>query len=355
MLKQYLGLTPSDKLYILNQAVNFSDSESDEDAAALVSNEADGIADLIGILKPEVLKDEEAIEEIAEATDTDEELIKDLAETKGAVEEEADAKGMTPEQKEEFFSSVASQVIGEFVQDAYERKGLLAFFSEPLLYRGFSDEDEDTVEAVKLVKYIDEDAMTSKPAEEIASIVAEATDGDKEAIKDVVEAVQEAVNFANMESARVFSDTVAALAAESGQMANDNVQSVLNILDQAANMEQQRIAAGENVSKRIPQGQTPNEAVGTETDPIKAGELPANIGQVLVEQANGGINQGIVAAPAALNPTANFSNKNPIPGAISYINGYEQQYVTNFSNPMSYGAVNSVVASMREFSELMMD
>lgn len=364
MLKQYTGLTPSDKLQILNQAVNFSDSESSDNAAALVSNEADGIADLVGILKPEVLSNETALEEISEATDTDEDLIKDLAETKISVEDEGDAKGMSPEEKEEFFSNVAAQVIGDFVQDAFNRKGLLAFFSEPLLYQGFSDAAEDTVEAVKLIKYVSDDALANKDASEIATIVSEATDGDQEAIKDVVEAVQQAVNFANQESARVFSDTVAAIAAESGALANNNVQSVLEILDQAANMEQQRIAAGENISKRIPQAQTPNESTPTETDPIKIGELPSNIGQILVDQANGGINQGAVAAPAVNtgngNPAVMFSGKNQNPGAISYIGeaqtqGYPQP--TNFSNGgfNPYVGSNPLVDSMKEFAALTAD
>ena len=183
-------------------------------------------------------------------------------------------------------------------------------------------------------------------------------------IEDVVEAVQQAVNFANQESARVFSDTVAAIAAESGALANSNVQSVLDILDQAANMEQQRIAAGENISKRIPQAQTPNESTPTETDPSKIGELPSNLGQILVDQANGGINQGAVAAPVVNtgngNPAVMFSGKNQNPGAISYIGevqtqGYPQP--TNFSNGgfNPYIGSNPLVDSMKEVAALTAD
>lgn len=362
-IKQYLNITPGDKLNILNQSINFSDDEG-ETATDLIKNEAGGVADLVNILKPEVLSDKAAVEEIAEATDTDVKLVEDLASTKEEVNEKGDEAGLTKEEKEEYFSEIVKELLPSFVQNSFNNHGLLAFFSENLLTKNFADEAEDTVEGIKLVKYVDDDAIESKSAEEIASIISEATDADKEAVKDVVEVIQENVNFANIKSSQLFSDTLKELATDNAIAGNQQVQAVMNILNQAADQEQQRLAAGETVSKRLIQEQTGQETTQTETDPLKVGALPANLGNLIVDQVHANFNPGQVTAPApetpARSPFVAFSAKGNPPSALNYMTGMDgtnpnyYQNMQNFSN--SYNPpVNDTVAQMQEFATLLAD
>lgn len=366
-LKEYSNITPSDKLNILNQSINFSDDDG-ETATELIKNEANGIADLVNILKPEALENKAAVEEIAEATDTDVKLVEDMANTKSEVNEKGDEAGLTKEEKEEYFSEIMKELLPSFVQNSYNRHGLEAFFSNKLLYENFADTAEDTVEGIKLIKYVDEDAIESKSADEIADIISEATDADKEAVKDVVEVVQENVNFANTKSARLFSDTINELAKDSAIAGNQQVQAVMAVLNQAADQEQQRLAAGENVSKRVVQEQSGQETTNTETDPLKVGELPNNIGELIVNQVHQNFNPGNVSAPApevpAHSPFVAFSNNvspkgNP-PSALNYLNAGNDganpnfyQGMQNFSNA-GY-APNGTIAQMQEFAAMLQD
>lgn len=373
-IKQVLGMDPYIKLGLLNQSINFSEegkeAEATEETSKLIENEADGIADLTSILKPEVLKDSSAVSEIAQLTDTDPEIIKGAGEVKEKVDDEADKADLDEETKEEFFSAIWDEVKGEYIQRAFDRRGLGAFFSESLLQGNFSEE-EATVDGVKIVKYVDPEKIESKGPEAIADIISEATDGDKEVIKETVEAVSEAIQFADARALALFSEAMESMAAESAELNDQNVQSVLGILKQAAEQEEQRVEGGETVSTRLPQAQGAGEAPQTETDPLKPGELPENLGKHLVDQGQGGINLGDVAQPAQVaaqeNPLVAFSNpmikipgqianpsvyaKNPNPGVGYYL--YQAQngalVPTNFSNV----PVNNTTAMMREFADLL--
>lgn len=368
--KQVLNLSVADKLEVIATCHNFSDTpEAADKAQELLKNEADGIADLVSILKPNALKDEEAISVISEATDTDRQLIKDIADTKVTTDEKGDEAGMSLEEKQELFSSVWNDVKSTYVADSFNKYGFLSLFSENTL-KGFSDANEDTAEAVQVVKYVDPEIIEQKPAEKVASIIAEATDGDKEILETVVEAVKEAVNFANVKNVVLFADTIASLGKDAAAIGTENTAQVLSALANVAESEKARIASGENISVRAPMVQGPNEMVPTETDTIAVGKLPSNIGNLIVEQANGGINMGVPVAPAATatqtNPMVAFSNSNngmtyptSVQGMAQMLNdekatGYMQ---ANFSNQSGQNLVNfsadEEVNCMKEYGDLL--
>ena len=314
--KEITGMTVADKHAILMNCINFNDDkESSEKVQALVENETDGIADLVNLLKPEALTDPKAVNDISEATDTDAELIKELADSKNTTDEKSAELNLSPEEKQEFFSEVYYNLKPGLIADAWNRGGVQAFFSDKTL-EGSADANEDTVEAIQLVKYIDPEVMESKDASDIAEVIAEATDGDKEILKDVVETVKEAVNFSNIRNTELFANTIAELGADAANIASENTAQILATLKQSAIEEQEKIVNGANVSIRPPlaQSQLEQSQTPTETDGISMGKLPSDVGNFIVDQTVQSIKPTLTERPDNTQPPTNpfvaFSNTN---------------------------------------------
>lgn len=278
------GLTPAQKYQYIN-SFNFDDEGSTETAKELLENEGEKIGDLVSILKEEALTDDKAIEEIADATDVDANIIKDAAETKVEADAEGDANDASEEEKQEYFSLLWRERMWDSISfsiNRMEKEGLspfLCLFSEETVSGEEADKNEDTVEAIKLVKYIDEDAITKEGAEEIADIIAEVTDGDKEIIEEVIEEKEKAIAETAQSVGAFFSELIGEMAVVAGVNEQEAVQETLDALKRAGEEEASKIEDGENFLKTnyIHQQQA-NETPLTNTDPMNAIKLPEDIG-----------------------------------------------------------------------------
>lgn len=286
------GLTPAEK-YEYISAANFDDEESKETATALIENEGEKIGDLVSILKDEALEDNKALEEISEATDVDVNIIKDAAETKLETDEAGDAEGLDKEEKQELFSQVWRERMWDSIGDrinAYENQGISGFltmFSEETVTGEENNEDKDTVEAIKIVKYVDEEALEDEGAEEVADIIAEATDGDKEAIQEVIEEKQETIADTAQALYAYFSEVMGEMAVIAGVNEDETVKQTLAALEQAGEEEAKAIEDGENFLKESNiHGQKPSETALTNTDPMQAIKLSDEIGNRINAQIN---------------------------------------------------------------------
>lgn len=284
------GLTPAEKHEVINMA-NFDDEGSAETTKGLIENEGEKVGDLVAILKDEVLEDDKALDEIAEATDVDVNIIKDAADTKIEADAAGDEQGLSDEEKQELFSALWRErmfdSMGRII-DAYEKQnasGFLALFSEETIEGGEANEDKDTVEAIKIVKYVDQDAIAKEGAEEIADIIAEATDGDKDAIQEVVEEKEKAIADTVDAVSAYFSELMGEMAAVAGVEQNEAVQQALAALEQQGEAEAKKIEEGENMVK-INQlhDQKPSETALTNTDPTQTMKFPEELGNKINQQ-----------------------------------------------------------------------
>lgn len=284
------GLTPADKYEVINMA-NFDDEGSAETTKGLIENEGEKVGDLVAILKDEVLEDDKALDEIAEATDVNVNIIKDAADTKIEADAAGDEQGLSDEEKQELFSALWRErmfdSMGRII-DAYEKQnasGFLALFSEETIEGGEANEDKDTVEAIKIVKYVDQDAIAKEGAEEIADIIAEATDGDKDAIQEVVEEKEKAIADTVDAVSAYFSTLMGEMAAVAGVEQNEAVQQALAALEQQGEAEAKKIEEGENMVK-INQlhDQKPSETALTNTDPTQTMKFPEELGNKINQQ-----------------------------------------------------------------------
>ncbi len=254
-------------------SVNFSD-EGEQEAAGLVANKGNQGANLVNILKPEALTNKTAINEISEATDIDPEALKQMADTKEAANETAAEEGMDKETAEALYFSAINKLMPEIISSSLGRYGVYAFFSDSEINEGTSDGNADSVEAIKVVKYVDDSAITEKGADEVADIIAEATGADKDLIQEVVALKEDAINETNFSNMQVFSEVVEELANQAGMESNAAVSSVLNELKTKAEEMENRIASGEQIIKTEVQTQDPSETPVTNTDKLAPGSLP---------------------------------------------------------------------------------
>lgn len=284
------GLTPADKFQVINMA-NFDDEASKEATVGLVENEGEKVGDLVSILKDEALEDDKALEEIAKATDIDVNIIKDAAETKVEADEKGDEAGLGKEEKQEYFSALwrermfdsMSRVINAY--EANGHSGFLALFSEETIQGEENNKDKDTVEAIKIVKYVDEDAIVKEGAEEVADIIAEATDGDKEAIQEVVEEKEKAINDIVEAVAAYFSELMGEMAAIAGVEQDNAVSQALAALEQQGEEEAKAIEQGEAMIKTNNiHDQRPSETALTNNDPTRTMVFPEELGNRINQQ-----------------------------------------------------------------------
>lgn len=287
------GLTPEEKYQYIS-AFNFDEEGSTETAKELLENEGEKIGDLVAILKDEALEDDKAIEEIAEATDVDANIIKDAAETKMEADAEGDAADASKEEKQEYFSALWRKRMWDSISFSINRmesegySPFLALFSEETVAGEEANEDKDTVEAIKIVKYVDTDAIADEGAEEVADIIAEATDGDKDAIQEVVEEKAKTVTDTAEAVSAYFSEVMAEMAAVAGVNEQEAVQETLAALEQQAEAEARAIEGGENFLRTnyIHQQQA-GETPAANTDPMNMIKLPED----LASKINSDVNQ----------------------------------------------------------------
>lgn len=271
------GLTPADKFEVINMA-NFDDEAAKETTKELIENEGEKVGDLVSILKEEALSDDEALKEISEATDVDVDIIKDAAETKLEAEEEGDANGLSKEEKQEYFSYLWRErmfsSIGDVI-DNYEYQnfsGFLALFSEETITGEPQDEHKDTVEAIKIVKYVDDDVLTEEGAEEVADIIAEATDGDKEVIEEVLEQKEDAIAETAEAVAAYFSEEMNDMAVAAAIDQENAVDQALATFEEAGEEEAEGIEEGKTIYKTNNiHSQISSETPLTNIDPFEAG------------------------------------------------------------------------------------
>ena len=311
------GLTPADKFQVINMA-NFDDEASKEATTGLIENEGEKVGDLVSVLKDEALQDDEALEEIAEATDVDVNILKDAAETKIEADDEGDKEELSDEEKQAYFSMLWRErmfdSMGRVIR-AYElsdASGFLALFSEETIEGEEPNEDKDTVEAIKIVKYVDEDAIAKEGADEVADIIAEATDGDKEAIKEVIEEKEKAVADTAEAVAAYFSDLMGEMAAVAGVEQDAAVAQVYEALERAGEEEAKAIEEGENMIKiNHIHGQRPSETALTNNDPMRAMRFPEELGNRIntqVQQSYQIANSPDSIQVPNIQPGQNFNN-----------------------------------------------
>lgn len=277
------GLTPEDKFNYIS-AANFDDEGSNETTQALLENEGEKVGDLVAILKDEALEDNTAINEIAAATDVDAKIIKDAADTKVETDAEGDQAGLSDEEKQEYFSQVWRERMWTSIADTVDKwesngySGFLAMFSEETISGDESDTNKDTVEAIKIVKYVDDAAIAEEGADEIADIIAEATDGDKEVIKEVVEVKADAQNETAQAVAAYFSEVIGELAVKAGVEEGAAAQQAIAALEEAGEEEARRIEAGENFLRTaLVHDQDEGETALTNNDPNNMFKFPSEI------------------------------------------------------------------------------
>lgn len=352
---QFSGLTPADKYQYIS-AANFDDEASTEETKALIENEGDKVGDLVSVLKPEVLDDDRALEEIAEATDVDKEIIKGAAETREEVDESEEAEDLSKEEKQELFSALWKERMWDYIGfaiDSYEtngKSGFLALFSEDTITEGEANEDKDTVEAIKIVKYVDDQAISDEGAEEVADIIAEATDGDKDAIKEVIEEKENSVASATEAMAAFFSEVMAEMAAVAGVNQDSAVSEALAALEQAGEEEAKAIEQGENTIKQNNiHGQKTSETALTNNDPMQIMKFPEEIGNRINSQVSQAYQisntPDSIQLPNVL-PGQNFNNigfNYQRTGFNPDVNAYGQQV----ENKVMPGAPESVFPALR--------
>lgn len=346
------GLTPEDKFNYIS-AANFDDEGSNETTQALLENEGEKVGDLVSILKDEALEDNTAINEIAAATDVDAKIIKDAADTKVETDAEGDQAGLSDEEKQEYFSQVWRERMWTSIADTVDKwesngySGFLAMFSEETISGDESDSNKDTVEAIKIVKYVDDAAIAEEGADEIADIIAEATDGDKDVIKEVVEVKADAQNETAEAVAAYFSEVIGELAVKAGVEEGAAVQQAIAALEEAGEEEARRIEAGENFLKTaLVHDQDEGETALTNNDPNNMFKFPSEIADR--------INSQVAQSYQISNTPDSTQLPNIAPGQnFSYAAlGYNPDINANFSN-IRPGAPETVLPSlaMANFSD----
>lgn len=315
------GLTPMDKHQVISIS-NFDDEGTDA-ASNLVTNEGEKIGDLVAILKDDALSDNEAIREISEATDVDADVIKEAAETKQETDAAGDEVGASPEEKKEMFFSAWENKMRDVMFSVMERKyesqginGFLALFSEETIESGDADEKKDLAEAISIVKYVDDAEITEQGADEIADIISEATDADKNIIKEVVQIKEDSIADTANAVSEYFSEVMAEVAAVAGVEKETAVQEALDAFRQQGEDEARRIESGENFLKTNNiHAQEEGDTAKTNTDPGYFNRLPEALANRISEQTAGGYQ--IANSPANIQlpniaPGQNFSGRTPM-------------------------------------------
>lgn len=311
-LQTVSGISP-DYINQVFSSANFS-SESEQESVELINNKGNQAANLVNILKPEALEDNTALNEISEATNVDVDVLKDLAGTKSAAVEKADEEGLPEEKAEEMYFSLLESFMPEILSKGLQSRGVYAFFSDDEISEGTSNGDESTINAIKVIKYVDDSALNSEGSNEIADIISEATNGDKEVIQEVLELKEDAVEKTNFSNLAVFSKVVDEIAAQAGLEADASVANVLNTLRTKAEEMENRISSGEGVIKTEQQVQDPSETPLTNVDKFAPNSLPESVGSKIEADIKGSYtltNTNNTSTPPNGSVETLFSMKNP--------------------------------------------
>lgn len=359
-LKTISGITP-DYIHQVFSSANFS-SESEQESVELINNKGNQAANLVNILKPEALEDNSALNEISEATNVDVEVLKDLAGTKSAAIEKADEEGLPEEKAEEMYFSLLTNenFMPEILSKGLNSRGVNAFFSDEEISEGTSNEDESTINAIKVIKHVDDAVLNTEGANEVADVISEATNGDKEVIKEVLELKEDAVEKTNFSNLAVFSRVVDEIAAQAGLEADASVANVLNTLRTKAEEMENRISSGEGVIKTEQQVQDSSETPLTNVDKFAPNSLPESVGSKIEADIKGSYaltNTNNTSTPPSGSVETLFSNnvQNPhLPANIT--NNYSQLGLQgapdtalvnrNYSNNDSEGDVVSTILNI---------